>query len=36
VSFSFLYPGVFLWLLGPNYQNLRDTIGWVVLTACIN
>jgi O-antigen/teichoic acid export membrane protein len=36
VSFSFLCPGVFLWLLGPNYQNLRDTIGWVILTACIN
>ncbi len=36
VIFSFLEPGVFLWLLGPNYRNLRSLIGWVVLTACIN
>jgi O-antigen/teichoic acid export membrane protein len=36
VIFSFLEPDVFLWLLGPNYRGLRDLIGWVILTACIN
>ncbi|HEV2273270.1 MAG TPA: hypothetical protein VGR96_03850 [Acidobacteriaceae bacterium] len=36
VTFSFLEPDVFLWLLGPNYRQLRGLIGWVVLTACIN
>jgi O-antigen/teichoic acid export membrane protein len=35
-TFSFFEPGVFLWLLGHNYQELRNLIGWVVLTACIN
>lgn len=33
---AFLEPGVFLWLLGPNYRGLRGLIGWVILTACIN
>jgi O-antigen/teichoic acid export membrane protein len=36
VIFSFLEPNIFLWLLGPNYRDLRSLIGWVVLTACIN
>jgi O-antigen/teichoic acid export membrane protein len=34
--FAFAEPGVFLWLLGPKYQDLRSLIGWVVVTACIN
>jgi hypothetical protein len=36
VLFSFAAPGVFLWLLGPKYSELKSLIGWVVLTACIN
>jgi hypothetical protein len=36
VAFSFAFPSVFLWLLGPKYSQLRSLIGWVVLTACIN
>ena len=36
VAFSFAVPSVFLWLLGPKYEQLRSLIGWVVLTACIN
>jgi O-antigen/teichoic acid export membrane protein len=36
VTFSFAFPSVFLWLLGPKYGQLRSLIGWVVLTACIN
>jgi O-antigen/teichoic acid export membrane protein len=35
-TFSFLCPQVFLWLLGPKYLDLKDMIGWVILTACIN
>ena len=34
--FAFFVPGVFLLILGSRYENLRDLIGWVVLTACIN
>jgi len=34
--FAFLAPGVFLWILGSKYAELRSLIGWVVLTACIN
>jgi len=33
--FSFSFPGVFLWPLGPQYAQLRPLIGWAVLTACI-
>ena len=33
---AFGAPGIFLWLLGPQYQGLRSLIGWVFLTACIN
>lgn len=36
VLFAFTFPAPFLWLLGGNYQNLGSSIGWVVLTACIN
>jgi O-antigen/teichoic acid export membrane protein len=36
VLLSFAAPGLFLWLLGPKYSELRGLIGWVVLTACIN
>lgn len=34
--FAFLEPGFFLWILGPNYRDLRGLIGWVILTVCIN
>jgi O-antigen/teichoic acid export membrane protein len=34
--FSFFWPAVFLWLLGPNYHDLGNLIGWVIMTACIN
>lgn len=34
--YAFLEPGVFLWILGPNYRDLRSLIGWVILTVCIN
>jgi O-antigen/teichoic acid export membrane protein len=33
---AFVAPGIFLWILGPKYEDLRSLIGWVVLTACIN
>lgn len=33
---SFAAPGIFLWPLGKQYEQLRNMIGWVVLTACIN
>ncbi len=36
VLLAFLEPEIFLWVLGPKYANLRDLIGWVILTACIN
>ncbi len=34
--FSFFFPGIFLWPLGPKYAPLRNLIGWVVVTVCIN
>lgn len=33
---GFFAPGIFLWVLGPQYGSLRSLIGWVFLTACIN
>lgn len=36
VLITFAAPGIFLWLLGPKYGELRGLIGWVILTACIN
>lgn len=33
---SFAAPGIFLWPLGKQYASLRNLIGWVVMTACIN
>lgn len=36
VLLAFLEPEIFLWALGPQYAVLRDLIGWVILTVCIN
>jgi O-antigen/teichoic acid export membrane protein len=36
VLLSFTVPDIFLWIIGPRYEQLRSLIGWVVLTACIN
>jgi O-antigen/teichoic acid export membrane protein len=33
---TFAAPGIFLWILGAKYSELRSLVGWVVLTACIN
>jgi O-antigen/teichoic acid export membrane protein len=33
---AFAVPAVFLALLGPKYAQLRDLIGWMVLSASIN
>lgn len=33
---AFTWPQVFLYLIGPKYENLRDLLGWVILAACIN
>jgi hypothetical protein len=33
---AFRFPEVFLWIIGPKYRQLRQFIGWVILTACIN
>ena len=35
-AIAFGLPGIFLWPLGHQYYGLRNVIGWVVLTACIN
>jgi O-antigen/teichoic acid export membrane protein len=36
VLLAFLEPDIFLWVLGPKYAVLRNLIGWVILTVCIN
>jgi O-antigen/teichoic acid export membrane protein len=36
VLLTFAFPEIFLWVIGPKYEQLRGLIGWVVLTACIN
>jgi O-antigen/teichoic acid export membrane protein len=33
---SFVWPQVFLWLLGPKYSELGGLMGWVILSSCIN
>jgi O-antigen/teichoic acid export membrane protein len=36
VIVAFVFPILFLWLIGRKYYDLRDLVGWVVLTGCIN
>jgi O-antigen/teichoic acid export membrane protein len=36
VFFAFIVPGPFLWLLGPQYRDLGNVVGVVILTASIN
>jgi O-antigen/teichoic acid export membrane protein len=36
VLLSFTFPALFLWVIGPRYEQLRGLIGWVVMTACVN
>ena len=34
-ALAFRFPGLLLWLLGPNYQGLGKCIGWTVCGSCI-
>jgi O-antigen/teichoic acid export membrane protein len=34
--FGFLTPQIFLWILGPQYANLRQEIGWLLLGSCFS
>lgn len=34
--FAFLSPTPFLWLLGQKYVNLKEAVGWVILSSCIS
>jgi O-antigen/teichoic acid export membrane protein len=36
VVVAFLWPQVFLWLIGSKYENLGSVMGWVILSACMN
>lgn len=33
---SLLIPNVLLFLLGPKYSNLKEALGFIVLTACVS
>lgn len=33
---GFMFPNYLLWILGPKYDNLKDLVGWVVVTSCIS
>jgi hypothetical protein len=35
-AFAFLFPEVFLWILGPKYKELRVEVGLVMLTSAIS
>lgn len=35
VSFSFLVPDPFLWLLGSSYSHLREEVGWLMLSGAL-
>ena len=32
---AFMFPKPLLWLLGPNYANMQQAVGWTVVSACI-
>ena len=34
-ALAFLFPGIFLWILGPHYSDLRFEVGLVVLASSI-
>jgi hypothetical protein len=34
-AFAFLFPQVFLWILGPNYSTLSFEVGLIVLSSAI-
>lgn len=33
---GFAFSSPLLWLLGPNYTNLRPEVGWFVLASCLH
>ena len=35
IGIAFLYPDIFLWLLGAKYEALRDSVGWYVTASFI-
>lgn len=34
-SLAFLFPGIFLWILGPHYRDLRFEVGLIILASSI-
>lgn len=35
-AFSFLFPSPLLWLLGKQYAQLQQEVGWMVASACLS
>lgn len=36
VCAGFLLPGIFIWLIGPNYSHLSSDLGLLLLASCLN
>jgi O-antigen/teichoic acid export membrane protein len=36
VSAGFFLPGIFIWLIGPNYSHLTSDLGFLLLASCLN
>jgi O-antigen/teichoic acid export membrane protein len=36
VSAGFFLPGIFIWLIGPNYSHLAADLGFLLLASCLN
>ncbi len=36
VSTGFLLPGIFIWLIGPNYSHLSSDLGLLLMGSCLN
>ncbi len=33
---GFYLPGIFVWLIGPNYSHLSSDLGFLLLASCLN
>ncbi len=35
IGSALVFPGVYLWLLGPKYEHLRGELAWMMTSSCI-
>lgn len=36
VIVAFVWPGVFIWIIGQKYDGVQNLMGWFILSCCMN